>query len=58
MEFPTFFKLATGGLAYAMAPAGEIPTFKIRGQWCITRTENDEWIGAQLRGDDGGNDGE
>ena len=39
---------------YAMAQAGEIPAFKIRGQWRIKRTELDQWIDAQPRGGDGG----
>lgn len=43
---------------YAMAAAGEIPAFKIRGQWRIKRTELEQWIDAQRRGGDssGGND--
>jgi excisionase family DNA binding protein len=43
---------------YAMAQAGEIPAFKIRGQWRIRRTELDQWIDAQPRGGDGGDRGE
>jgi hypothetical protein len=41
-----------------MAAAGEIPAFKIRGQWRIKRTELDQWIDAQPRGGEsgGGND--
>lgn len=41
---------------YTMAQASEIPAFKIRGQWRITRTEFDRWLAAQSRGskDDGG----
>lgn len=35
---------------YAMAAAGEIPAFKIRGQWRIKRTEFEQWIDAQPRG--------
>lgn len=35
---------------YTMAQAGEIPAFKIRGQWRITRTEFDRWLAAQSRG--------
>lgn len=34
---------------YAMAATGEIPAFKIRGQWRINRTELEQWIGAQPR---------
>lgn len=33
--------------------AGQIPAFKIRGQWRIKRTELDQWIDAQPRGGDG-----
>jgi excisionase family DNA binding protein len=43
---------------YAMANAGEIPAFKIRGQWCIKRTEIDKWIDAQPRGGEGKRDGD
>lgn len=39
---------------YAMAAAGEIPAFKIRGQWRIKRTELDQWIDAQPRGGESG----
>jgi excisionase family DNA binding protein len=34
---------------YTMAQAGEIPAFKIRGQWRITRAEFDRWLAAQSR---------
>ena len=34
---------------YTMAQAGEIPAFKIRGQWRITRTEFDRGLAAQSR---------
>ena len=39
---------------YAMAAAGEIPAFKIRGQWRIKRAELDRWIDAQPRGGETG----
>ena len=39
---------------YAMAQAGEIPAFKIRGQWRITRTEFDGWLASQSRQAQGG----
>jgi excisionase family DNA binding protein len=39
---------------YTMAQAGEIPAFKIRGQWRITRTEFDRWLAAQSRGNKAG----
>jgi excisionase family DNA binding protein len=35
---------------YAMANEGEIPAFKIRGQWRIRRTDLDRWLDAQSRG--------
>lgn len=43
---------------YAMAAAGEIPAFKIRGQWRLKRAELDRWMDAQPRGGEagGGND--
>lgn len=38
------------GAAYAMANAGEIPAFKILGQWRIMQAELDQWLDAQARG--------
>lgn len=35
---------------YTMAQQGEIPAFKIRGQWRIRRSELDRWMDAQPRG--------
>jgi excisionase family DNA binding protein len=43
---------------YAMAQAGGIPAFNIRGRWRIKRIELDKWIDARPRGGDGGRDGE
>lgn len=56
-EVAALLKLAEKTV-YAMAAAGEIPAFKIRGQWRIKRTELDQWIDAQPRGGEsgGGND--
>lgn len=34
----------------AMANAGELPAFKIRGQWRIRRTELERWMDEQPRG--------
>jgi CRISPR-associated endonuclease/helicase Cas3 len=51
-EVAALLKLAEKTV-YAMAQAGEIPAFKIRGQWRIRRTELDQWIDAQPRGGDG-----
>jgi excisionase family DNA binding protein len=56
-EVAAMFKLAEKTV-YAMAQAGELPAFKIRGQWRIRRTELDQWIDAQPRGGDGRRDGE
>jgi excisionase family DNA binding protein len=56
-EVAALLKLAEKTV-YAMAQAGEIPAFKIRGQWRIKRAELDRWIDAQPRGREsgGGND--
>jgi excisionase family DNA binding protein len=56
-EVAALLKLAEKTV-YAMAQAGEIPAFKIRGQWRIRRTELDQWIDAQPRGGDGGRNGD
>lgn len=56
-EVAALLKLAEKTV-YAMAQAGEIPAFKIRGQWRIKRTELDQWLDAQPRGGDGGRDGD
>lgn len=34
---------------YGMANAGEIPAFKIRGQWRVQRAEFERWLEAQPR---------
>lgn len=33
---------------YTMAQRGEIPCFKVRGQWRFRRSDLDAWIAAQL----------
>jgi len=43
---------------HAMAQPGVAPAFKNRGQRRITRAGLDQWIDAQLRGEDGGSRGE
>jgi len=55
-EVAALLKLAEKTV-YAMAAAGEIPAFKIRGQWRIKRIELDQWIDRQPRGGEsaGGN---
>lgn len=58
-EVAALLKLAEKTV-YAMAQAGELPAFKIRGQWRIRRVELDQWIDAQPRANrniDGGRDG-
>lgn len=32
---------------YSMAQAGELPTFKVRGQWRFSRKDIDAWIEQQ-----------
>ncbi len=32
---------------YSMAQRGELPAFKVRGQWRIRRADLDAWINAQ-----------
>lgn len=48
-EVAALLKLAEKTV-YAMANAGELPAFKIRGQWRIKRAELDRWIDEQPRG--------
>jgi len=55
-EVAALLKLAEKTV-YAMAQAGEIPAFKIRGQWRIRRTELKQWMDAQPRGGEGGGRG-
>lgn len=53
-EVAALLKLAEKTV-YAMANAGELPAFKIRGQWRIRRTELERWMDEQPRG---GGDGD
>lgn len=48
-EVAALLKLAEKTV-YAMAQAGELPAFKIRGQWRIKRSELDHWLDEQPRG--------
>ena len=45
--------------AYTMVKAGELPGFKVRGQWRFRRADVDAWIERQLQevkvGDGGSN---
>jgi excisionase family DNA binding protein len=34
---------------YTMAQEGELPAFKVRGQWRFRRTDLDAWIDAKTR---------
>ena len=34
---------------YSMAQAGELPAFKVRGQWRFSRNDIDAWIEQQKR---------
>ena len=48
--------------AYTMAPSGDLPGFKVRGQWRFRRADLDAWIRQQVeqakveRDDDGGDE--
>jgi excisionase family DNA binding protein len=44
--------------AYTMAQSGELPGFKVRGQWRFRRIELDRWIDEQPRGGGEGRHGE
>ena len=56
-EVAALLKLAEKTV-YAMANAGELPAFKIRGQWRIKRAELDRWLDEQPRGGGDERDGE
>lgn len=34
---------------YSMAQSGELPAFKVRGQWRFSRNDIEEWIESQKR---------
>ena len=38
---------------YTMAQQGELPAFKVRGQWRFRRTDLNAWIDAKTRGSAG-----
>jgi excisionase family DNA binding protein len=48
-EVAALLKLAEKTV-YSMAQQGEIPAFKIRGQWRIRRSKLDRWMDKQPRG--------
>ena len=45
-EIAVLLKLADKTV-YSMAQAGELPAFKVRGQWRFKRDDIDEWIERQ-----------
>ena len=45
-EIAAILKLAEKTV-YSMAQDGELPTFKVRGQWRIRRVDFDKWIAKQ-----------
>lgn len=47
-EVAVLLKLAEKTI-YSMAQRGEIPTFKVRGQWRIRKVDFDKWIAGQAR---------
>ncbi|MEN0066553.1 MAG: helix-turn-helix domain-containing protein [Myxococcota bacterium] len=47
--------------AYSLVQAGELPGFKVGGQWRFRRADIDAWIDEQMRAareEQGGDDGE
>jgi excisionase family DNA binding protein len=48
-EIAELLKLAEKTV-YSMAQRGEIPAFKVRGQWRVRRSEMERWIDKQPRG--------
>jgi excisionase family DNA binding protein len=48
-EVAALLKLAEKTV-YSMAQDGELPAFKVRGQWRIRQVDFDQWIAAQARG--------
>ena len=47
-EVAAILKLAEKTV-YSMAHAGELPAFKVRGQWRIRRVDFEKWIAAQAK---------
>jgi excisionase family DNA binding protein len=50
-------KLA-GKTVYSMAQEGELPAFKIRGQWRIRRVDFEKWVAQRAEGLAATKDGE
>lgn len=43
--------------AYTMAQSGELPAFKVRGQWRFARSDINAWIRARVGKSGSGDDG-
>ncbi|HHH31186.1 MAG TPA: DNA-binding protein [Polyangiaceae bacterium] len=56
-EVAVLLKLAEKTV-YSMAQKGELPAFKVRGQWRIRRADFDEWMEEQARHAREGEEGE
>lgn len=48
-EIAAILKLADKTV-YSMAQSGELPAFKVRGQWRVRRIDFDAWMERQARG--------
>lgn len=48
-EVAALLKLAEKNV-YSMSQRGEIPVFKVRGQWRVRRSEMETWMDEQPRG--------
>jgi len=47
-EIATLLKLADKTV-YSMAQAGELPAFKVRGQWRVRRADFEAWMERQAQ---------
>ena len=47
-EVAVLLKMATKTV-YSMAQRGELPAFKVRGQWRVRKVDFDKWIAGQAR---------
>lgn len=47
-EVAAILKLA-GKTVYSMAQDGELPAFKVRGQWRIRKVDFDQWMAEQAK---------
>lgn len=51
-EIAILLKLADKTV-YSMAQAGELPAFKVRGQWRVRRIDFEAWMERQAKGPTG-----